>query len=356
MKKVIVVTIVLLVSVLGWLLLSERKHGAGALAVGGSQGDKARQGGAASDGRGLAPKPVAVSGPGKTANSLASGKSSHTAQKTLSAMDLPENIRVIAGLEPDKSYQRRCRAIQSLGKNLTTNEIAGLYVFLACNYDDHKNDLQPLEFESIRNDTLDALLRQNQLPADLGEQMLKMFNDPGQNAIWRDYCLQHFQPYCEIRWKAPETVTKDPEWAQITNAYWQATEETDSTIAGTALIGMRTVAGKYPALSKEQVAQRALALAMDDACGEPSRITALRICGQMGQQAVVPQARVLAQTGQTLLLRCAAMATLGDLGEQADMELLQSFSAAPDQRVRGIAASALKRLRGRLAKTDQALQ
>ncbi|MEI8354329.1 MAG: HEAT repeat domain-containing protein, partial [Lentisphaerota bacterium] len=219
-----------------------------------------------------------------------------------------------------------------------------------------KSQLQPLEFESIRNDTLDALLRQNQLPADLGRQIRKMFNDPGQNAIWRDYCLQHVQPFCEARWKTSQPVTDDPEWAAITNAYWWATRETDGTIAGTALIGMRMVAGKYPALSKEQVAQRALALAMDDACGEPSRITALRICGQMGQQAVVPQARVLAQTGQSLLLRCAAMATLGDLGEQADMELLQSFSATPDQRVRGIAASALKRLRGRLAKTDQALQ
>lgn len=356
MKKAVVVTIVLLAAVLGWLLLSEKKHAAGAPAGGGGQGDKTGQGGAASDARGLVATPVSPTRPGKSTTPLAPGKSRQTAQQVLSAMDLPENIRVIAGLEPDKTYQRRCRAVQSLGQDLGTNEIAGLYVFLACNYDDYKNELQPLEFESIRNDTLDALLRQNRLPADLGKQMLKMFKDPGQNAIWRDYCLQHFQPYCEARWKTPEAATNDPEWAEVTNAYWRATRETGGTIAGTALIGMRTVAGKYPALSKEQVAQRALALAMDDACGEPSRITALRICGQMGQQEVVPQARVLAQTGQSIMLRCAAMATIGDLGGKADMELLQSFSAAPDQRVRAIAAAALKRLHGRLAKSDQALQ
>ncbi|MEI6972653.1 MAG: hypothetical protein WCL44_14190, partial [bacterium] len=200
-----------------------------------------------------------------------------TTQQVLAVMDLPENIRTIAGLTPDKSYQMRTKAVQSLGRELSRKELDGIYAFLSVKYEDYHGELQLLEFESIRNDTLDALLRQKELPSDLGKQILKMYNDPEQNEVWRDYCVQHFGPYAQTKWKDGSGAGDDPEWAEVTNAYWQATTETRNTIAGTALIGMNTLAGRYPGLTKDQVAERSLQLARDDSCGDASRVTAFRM-------------------------------------------------------------------------------
>ncbi len=280
-------------------------------------------------------------------------KPRHTAQQVLSGMDLPDNIRTIAGLTLDKGYQARAKAVQSLGRELSRKELDGIYAFLAARYEDYKGELQLLEFESIRNDTLDAILRQKELPSDLGKRILEMFSDHDQNNVWRDYCVQHFGPYAQAKWKDGSGVSNDPEWTEMTNAYWQATTETANTIAGTALIGMNVLAGRYPGLTKDQVADRSLQLAADATCGEASRVTAFRMCAQLGRTEVLPSARIIAQVGGSIHLRMAAAVTIGDLGDKTDIELLQSLAAGSEPRIKPIAESGLKRLNARLATLEK---
>jgi hypothetical protein len=91
-------------------------------------------------------------------------------------------------------------------------------------------------------------------------------------------------------------------------------------------------------------------IASDDAASEASRITALRVAALMGNGDVLPAARMLAQVGGTDTLRLAAVATLGDVGVAADLELLQALSATADGRARPVVDGALKRLKDRLAR------
>jgi len=69
----------------------------------------------------------------------------------------------------------------------------------------------------------------------------------------------------------------------------------------------------------------------------------------MGSKEILPAARMLAQAGETVPLRMAAIATIADLGDATDLELLQSFAASPEKRIATIAQSALKRLDTRQA-------
>jgi len=292
--------------------------------------------------------------PHGSANPTVSAKSRLTAQQILSGMDMPENIRTIAGLTPDKSYQGRTKAVQGLGKELSRKDLDGIYAFLAARYEDYKGELTLLEFESIRNDTLDALLRQKELPPDLGKKILAMYQDREQNDVWRDYCVQHFAPYAKVKWKDGFGASNDTEWVALTNAYWQATTETKTTIAGTALIGMNSLAGRYPGMSKDQVEGRALQLAEDDTCGDASRVTAFRMCAQLGRKEVLPSARIVSQVGSSIHLRMAAAATVGDLGDKSDLELLQSIAAGTEPRMKPIADAAMKRIDDRLAKLERA--
>jgi len=75
-----------------------------------------------------------------------------------------------------------------------------------------------------------------------------------------------------------------------------------------------------------------------------NRITAIRMCGEQGNDQVLDTARDLAQTGDTTMLRCAAIATLGELGTEEDLALLETYAASTDERIQRIAQNSLEKL------------
>jgi len=75
-----------------------------------------------------------------------------------------------------------------------------------------------------------------------------------------------------------------------------------------------------------------------------NRITAIRMCGEQGNAQALGTARNLAQNGDTTMLRCAAIATLGELGTEDDLALLETYAASTDKRIQRIAQNSLKKL------------
>ena len=288
-------------------------------------------------------------------NNVKEGKvingSQATAYEEQFPTNLQEHIRSVAGLDANKGYTYRFSALRQLGSDLSRKNIEGLYAFLHARYEDHKDEMGLLEFESVRNDTLDLLLRQTQLPPDLGKNMVAIFRDHEQNKVWRDYCVQHFAPYCKAKWNNGDISLDDPDWIAVSNAFFDAVKETDSTIAGTALIGMEMLSQTHTVLSRETVGQLASTLALDDNCGEPARITALCVCGQLKKTEILPTVRFLAQTAETIPLQIAAIATLGDLGDSIDKEYLETLLTAGNERLHPAAKSALERLTNANPKT-----
>ena len=192
---------------------------------------------------------------------------------------------------------------------------------------------------------MDILLRQDRIPDALGKQLVDMYRDGSHDNVWRDYCIQYMSAcYDAVKPTGVETNAADIERKEIAKSYDEALLEKDKTIAGTALIAVEQLSRDHAEFDRKHVGETALCLATDDRCGEAARITALRVCGMLGKSEVVPVARVLAQTGESVALRMAAAATLGDLGEKADMELLQSLSAGSEKRVSTVASSAVARL------------
>ena len=70
----------------------------------------------------------------------------------------------------------------------------------------------------------------------------------------------------------------------------------------------------------------------------------------MGQADVLSTARMVAQTGSTTPLRAAAIATVADLGDETDIELLESMTVAEQKRVAKTATLSLARLMKRVGK------
>jgi len=87
-----------------------------------------------------------------------------------------------------------------------------------------------------------------------------------------------------------------------------------------------------------------LDLASGNEASVANRITALRLCGERGNDQALETARDLAQNGDTTMLRCAAIATLGELGTEEDQVLLETYAASTDERIQRIAQNSLIKL------------
>ncbi|MFZ4396838.1 MAG: hypothetical protein ACOYOU_14580 [Kiritimatiellia bacterium] len=260
-------------------------------------------------------------------------------------------VATILGLDnTKKDYKSRVKALRELTRDLPENDKLALLRFLDAKSGAQK-DMRPLEFNGLKNDVLDVLLRQNQVPSGIAKQLVSMYRDAAHDDVWRDYCVQYMSACYEatkptgVASNAPDMTRKE-----IETAYWDAAKETDKTIAGTSLLALEQLSRTYPEFDRAKVSNAALEAVANDRCAEAPRITALRICALTGAKDVLPSARILAQTGETIPLRMAAVATVGDLGSQADVELLKSMAADSEKRISNIASSAVTRLTLRLAK------
>jgi HEAT repeat protein len=165
--------------------------------------------------------------------------------------------------------------------------------------------------------------------------LVAVYHDPAQDVVMRDYSVQHMAP-------AYEKVS-DQEKSNLRDALWQAAGETDTSIAGTAILAMLDIAQTEPTMDRGRLADTAFKLAADDRCGELARITAVQVCGRMGVEQALPIVEQLAQTAQSIPLRIAATAALGDIGGTEAVQILQRLAESSEPRQALAAQSALHR-------------
>ena len=129
---------------------------------------------------------------------------------------------------------------------------------------------------------------------------------------------------------------------------FQALEERDSTIAGTSLIGLELLSRTHDEFDRESILSSAVEIAADESASPSPRLTALRLSAlansELETASVAETARMLAQTGETVLLRSAAIMTLGETGSEEDRELLESFALSDNKQIAAAAEMALEKM------------
>ncbi len=273
--------------------------------------------------------------------------SAHQSQlrNRLNELKISPHVRTIIGLDGSDLNSRRS-AMKKLTRNLPQDDIKALKSFLDFRYKDNSSE-RLLVFEGLKNDALDVLLRQENLPEGIGIRLVKMFSDSEHSDVWRDYCIQYLAPYYQRKWPAGKQLSDDPERKTIEQAYWDATAQADRSFAGTALIGLDILSRTFTNIPRNKVEESAVRIATDDSAAEPARITALVMASSMGRREVLPEARILAQIGETTTLRMAAIAALGKIGDKSDIELVRSLIQSRKKRIQRTAESALEKLSAR---------
>ncbi len=278
----------------------------------------------------------------------------------------------------EHNYPSLLAEINKLNYTLSDADVAALIDMLAWPNDQFPEGMRAIEINAVKNDVLDKLLRQETLPEGIGLAMAEMAADPNQDVVWRDYCVQFMGPFYERASLAtkntknhenenpvssndkssadnersevqPGGENKPDELKVIQDAMFQALDERTSTIAGTALIGLENLSRTHEEFDREEITSKAVEIASDELASATSRMTALRLAAGLTTEdtentETVVAARSLAQTGDTVLLRSAAIVTVGEVGSDADRELLQSYLLDEDRQIAAAAQQALNKM------------
>lgn len=264
------------------------------------------------------------------------------------------------------AYPLRLKAVHALyGAFLTETEAARLRAFVADPA--APEGLAASQVRALKNDVLNLLCLHPGGEAETAALLRALHADETQDAALRDYALQHLAGLVE----------RDPALGWET--HWRAAEGADPALAATALLHLLAQVRKergagsgerasalpapptsasptlpasaFPALpalpaARVRLADASLRLAADETAPEPSRATALQVCGQLRHAGARDIALSLARSDRAgFPLRIAAVATLGDLGgDPATRDYLTALATGPERRLRVPAESALRRL------------
>jgi hypothetical protein len=271
---------------------------------------------------------------------------------------LSDAVRSLLGLDGNvHNYNTLKAAISKLSKDLSKDDVAALRTLLHWPNDQFPEQMRGIEVNAVKNDVLDRLLRQNTLPENMGEQMVSMASDTDNDPVWRDYCVQFMSAFYERVSEESEasqdaaiteTDSSEDELKAVREAMFASLDERDSTIAGTSLIGLELLSRTHDEVDRDQIISKASDIAADESASAESRMTALRMSTLTGADGSTARiARNLAQTGQTVLLRSAAIVTLGETGSEEDRELIESFLGSSDRQIAMAAEMALKKMDAR---------
>jgi len=264
-----------------------------------------------------------------------------------------KNVKPIAPVtrllvNPNKkvSYSSMQKAIQNLPKKLAPADVVALRDLLNQPTEAFPKRLRPIEVNSIKNDILDKLLRQKTLPSGIGQQLADMSKNRKNDPVWRDYSIQYMPQYYERATQDPSI--REEERTQIREALIAALDERDGTLAGTALIALELLSKKDQTFNRKTILETGVDIATDETASTSSRLTALRVTAKEGDpNAIIDTARTLAQTGETVLLRSAALVTLGEIGNSNDQELIESYLQSDNKQIAAAAKIALTKLKKR---------
>jgi hypothetical protein len=369
MKKIVLMVVgVLIMALLGIIIMNKGQRMSNA--EGGEPGK-----GRVSQSGGSLPTSTLV----EQASLPAQGQAGSAAPQELSA-----TVKILLGLDGKAhNYPELLSAINDLDYEISAADVAALMEMLNYPNDRFPEKMRPIEINAVKNDVLDKLMRQKQLPQGLGLQLVEMAGNVENDPVWRDYCTQ-FLPVAWERIEAESRIANTEqgiskehagrasknsvsssaargenkesvdELMAIRDAMFQALDERGATLAGTALIGLENLSRTHGEFDREAIVAKASEIASDEMASAETRMTALRLASQTSmelragsKETAVDAARSLAQTGETVLLRSAAIVTLGELGAPDDRELLESYVLADNRQIAAAAKMALAKMDAR---------
>jgi hypothetical protein len=262
---------------------------------------------------------------------------------------MPETVRSIVDLQ--HNYRERLETARKLPPNLSSAELDALFAFLR---ERHTED-EDQGGHALKNDVMDALTQQEPLAPQIVALFVELYRDRNQHVVIRDYAVQHLSMAYERLIPSSEGKADGARTgrAEIAGYLWEALSETDSTIAGTALMGLNRISENTTELDRNRIAATAVKLAGDPGVGDAARISALQVGARLNNPETLPLSVKLLEGETPAGIRLSAIGAIGLLGSQRELPALNRIIEEGSPMLRPAATTAVGRIQQRLSGNTQ---
>ena len=262
-------------------------------------------------------------------------------------------VAIVCGVDEGTAdrYEARNDALRSIARrrDLEKADIAALMAYLRS-----RDDAMRVErVAALKNDVMNLLRDQDPPVEGLAETLIVMFEGRGISThnsstpnspthphppAVLDYCVQHLGAMVNGLDDAPRR--------RVRGVLVKAARQTKLPYAGTALYSLAEDRRATPAQEGE-LKRLTLALCRPEADGV-ARVAAIQLAGQRGYAEALPILReTLSAPSRDAVLDMVCIGTLGLLGDESDIPLLESVLQRNRRRYEAAANAAIKRIKGR---------
>ena len=236
-------------------------------------------------------------------------------------------------------YEARNDALRSIARNckLSQSDLSALLAYVAST-----NDVLRIErTAALKNDVLN-LLRNQEKPVDgLAELLIDMCHSSEHPAEVVDYCIQHLG---DLHNAASDAKQR----AAVYTTLVEAARKRHIDYSGTALYAIMQSDALTPSQEAE-LKRLTLDICKPDA-NQNARIAAIQVAGEKQYREVLPTLRdALANQRSDAVVEIVSIGTIGLLGDESDIPLLESVLQRNRRRYEVGVNAAIKRIKDRKA-------
>ena len=160
---------------------------------------------------------------------------------------------------------------------------------------------------SDKNQVMDELLNQDQIPADYGTQMVALFRDKGQDVLTRDFAVQHIGLYAQALQRRGVYDPASADSRSLRAALFDAAAETRTIVAAAAFRALADMAAFDPHIDSRRLDVRLATCAGDASAAPAARVMAVHLCGERRVKSAIPALeKICATPGTSEILRRSA--------------------------------------------------
>jgi hypothetical protein len=270
------------------------------------------------------------------------------------ALDQPDQSQSPALLAASKASDSAARLIEELRgahahhqlkelrskQALSPSERQALIAFLQEQTTDQKLE----RMASIKHTVMNVLARQPELPLPWQTILRQILEDESQHRVIRDYALQQLFSWHEATFLQGDSSSSEAERNAIEALFWRMLEQTQGSLAGTAILGLHNLSTKGGGIDRARLSTASLEIVRAPDSGPLTRISGLQVCALLGNREALAEAVHLAREGDSVALRASAIAAIGVLGSDAESALLAGLVEEANRSIRLASQSALARI------------
>ena len=136
------------------------------------------------------------------------------------------------------------------------------------------------ELASEKNQVMDELLNQPQIPSDYADVMIGLYRDKSQDVLTRDFAVQHIGLYVQALDRRGEYDADAAESRKLRAALFDAAAETRTIVAAAAFRALADMAAFDDSIDARRLDSLLAACVCDESSAPAARSMAVQICGE----------------------------------------------------------------------------